>query len=478
MQGTWERRGALARQPGHREEIVKASGALVVLALVLVPVAAGANPGTAGVEAVVDGLFEPVRGQDLPGAAVIVLSGGETVYAKAYGMADVELGVPNTLDTKMRLASVTKSFTALAVLRLAEQGRLRLDDRLSEYLPDFQSGGRVTLRHLLTHTSGVPDFVSLDDARTVDLEFSPGERLNYSNTGYIILGRVISAVTGQTYEEHVREAILEPLGMSDTGCDHRELVLKRRAAGYLFSPALVNAEYSDTAAEPAAGGLYSTARDMVRFLRALQGGEIVGSETLERAFSPTPLAGGREGAYGYGFMVTRYRGLREIGHGGDISGFNSYVALYPDIDLAVIVLSNVGMWASGPLPKGADVAHQVVEEMAGDRLGPQFPAAVAVEGRTLDRYVGRYHVEAPPPVVAVMGDTVDIEREDDRLLTVGKQGRSEIVALSDTRFYSKLAPARIDFLSPGVDGGPDAILTLMDLREFPMTRVPASAETN
>jgi CubicO group peptidase (beta-lactamase class C family) len=459
--------------------MMKAMAMLATLALVAAPVAARTVPEMApGLEAAVDALFEPAREQPLPGAAVVVLRGGETVYAKAHGMADVELTVANTLDTKMRLASVTKSFTALTVLRLAEKGRLSLDAPLSDYLPDFQSGDRVTLRQLLTHTAGVPDFVSLDEAKSTPLEFTPGQRLNYSNTGYLVLGRVLETVTGESYEDLVREEILGPVGMGDTGCDRRERILKGRAAGYLFKPELVNAGYDDTAADPAAGGLYSTARDMVRFVRALQGGEIVGRDTLARAFSPTPLAGGREGAYGYGFMVTRYRGLREIGHGGDISGFNAYVALYPEFDLAVIVLENVGMWAPGPLPKGADVAHRVVEVMAGDRLGPLHPPAVPVEIATLDRYVGRYHVEAPPPVVAVMGDTLEIERQGEGLVAVGKQGPAEIVALSDTRFYSKAAPARIEFLPPGVDGGPDAILTLMDLREFPMTRVSASEGVN
>ena len=432
---------------------------------------AGAVEPTSDLEAAVDALFEPLRGKELPGAAVVVLRRGEAVYAKAHGMANVELGVANTVRTRMRLASVTKSFTALAVLRLAEQGRLGLDDPLTKYLPDFREGDRITLRHLLSHTAGIPDFVAFEEAKGGPLEFAPGERLNYSNTGYVALGRVLSVVTGRSYEEHLREAILEPLGMDDTGCDRRESVLKNRAAGYLFSPGLVNAEYSDTSSDPAAGGLHSTAEDMTRWVRALQKGEILPSGTLERVFAPTPLAGGRQGAYGHGFMVSRYRGLREIGHGGDISGFNSYFALYPEAELAVVVLSNVGMWAPGPVPKGADVAHRVVEVLAGHQLGPEYPPEAAVEAATLDRYVGRYLVEAPPPVVAVMGDVLEIAREGGRLVAVGRQGRAEIFALSETSFFSKAAPARIDFLPAGDEGGPDAILTMMELREFPLKRM-------
>jgi CubicO group peptidase (beta-lactamase class C family) len=440
--------------------------------MVVVGASASPAPPPAGLEAAIDALFEPVRGKDLPGAAVVVAQRGEVVYAKAHGLASVELDVANTLRTRLRLASVTKSFTALAVLQLVEQGRLGLDDPLAKYVPDFRGGDRISLRHLLSHTSGIPDFVGFDEAKSRPQEFAPGERLNYSNTGYVALGRVLAAVTGKSYEEHLRAAIFEPLGLTDTGCDRREAVLKHRAAGYLFAPELVNAAYSDTSADPAAGGLYSTAEDMLRWAQALQSGRIVAASTRDAAFTPVSLAGGRQGAYGFGFMVTRYKGLREVGHGGDISGFNAYVALYPEAQLAVVVLSNVGMWAPGPLPKAMDVAHRIVDVVAADRLGPEHPAEVALSAAALDRCVGRYRVEAPPPVVAVMGDTLEIARDGERLVATGKQGRVEIFAQSETSFFSKAAPMRIEFRPAAAQGVPDAILTLMELREFSMTRLP------
>jgi CubicO group peptidase (beta-lactamase class C family) len=303
---------------------------------------------------------------------------------------------------------------------------------------------------------------------------APGERLNYSNLGYAALGRVIEKVTGKTYEAQLQEAILDPLGMKDTGCDRRDAALQNRATGYLFDPAggVQLAEYTDSGKDFAAGGLYSTAEDMALWVRALLEGRIVSTATLEKAWTPVTLAGGRRGAYGYGFMLVPYRGLREIGHGGDISGFNSYVALYPTEKMAVVVLSNVGMRPPGPVPEAGAIAHEVVEVLAGDRLGPQWPPAVAVPLNVLDRYVGRYRIEVPPPVAAVMGDSLEIRRDGARLLAKGKQGETEIVPESPTEFYSKEGPVRICF-TPHEDGVPSrAVLRLMGLREFRLTLLP------
>ena len=150
-------------------------------------------------------------------------------------------------------------------------------------------------------------------------------------------------------------------------------------------------------------------------------------------------------------MLVPYRGLREIAHGGDISGFNSYVAIYPTEKLAVVVLSNVGMRPPGPVPEAGAIAHKVVEVLAGDRLGPQWPPTVALAPNVLDRYVGRYRIDAPPPIVAVMGDAIEIRRDGERLVAKGKQGEAEIVPESETEFYSKAGPVRISF-TPGATG--------------------------
>jgi CubicO group peptidase (beta-lactamase class C family) len=448
-----------------------------LLALASLAVAAGpvrAARETPGVSGRIDSLFAAAAGRPLPGAAVLVLRDGAVVHSKAYGLASVEAGTPNTPRTRFRLASVSKSFTALLVLQLVEQGRLRLDDPLEAFVPGVVGGDRMTIRHLLSHTAGMPDFMRFEDAAKLPRESAPGERLNYSNLGYSALGRVIEKVTGRSYEAHLREAILAPLGMKDSGCDRREAPPADRAVGYLFDPAggVKVAEYTDSGSDFAAGGLFSTTEDMALWVKGLLGGRIVSPATLEEAWTPVTLDGGRQGAYGYGFMLVPYRGLREVGHGGDISGFNSYVAFYPSEKLAVVVLSNVGMRPPGPLPDAGAIAHQVVEILAVDRLGPQWPPQVAIAPEALDRYVGRYRLDAPAPVLAVMGDAIEVRREGTRLLARGKQGEAEIFPESQTEFFSKAGPVRISFV-PGRDGSPSrAVLTLMGLREFRLTRLP------
>jgi CubicO group peptidase (beta-lactamase class C family) len=421
--------------------------------------------------AAVDAIFEPTAGKPMPGGVVVVLRAGAVVHSKAYGLANVETGEANTTRTRFRLASATKSFTALAVMQLVEQGRLSLDDPLEKYLPGFVGGERILVRHLLSHTAGLPDFMSLEQAMKIPPDGAPGERLNYSNIGYAALGRVIEKVTGRSYEDHLRQAIFEPLGMKDTGADLAEPGGKGVSVGYLFTPqaGVTKAEYTVTGRDAAAGGLHSTAEDMTAWVQGLLANRIVKASTLERMTTPVTLAGGRKGVYGYGFMLVPFRGVREFGHGGDISGFNTYVANYPDERLALIVLCNVGMRPPGPLPTAGDIAHKVVEA-AGVRLGPEWPTEVPVDASVLQRYAGRYRLVAPPPVIEVMGEAIEIKVEGTRVMASGKQGSAELFPESETSFFSKLGSVRLTFLR-GPDGAHnEAVLSLMGLREFRLER--------
>jgi CubicO group peptidase (beta-lactamase class C family) len=421
----------------------------------------------------IDALFAATGAGHWPGAAVVVMRDGAVVHSKAYGLASLEQGVANTPRTKFRLASVSKSFTALLVLRLVEEARLRLDDPLAKHLPGIAGGEAMTIHHVLSHTAGMPDFMSFEDAARLPREYAPGDRLNYSNLGYTALGRVIERVAGKTYEAFLREAILDPLGMKDSGGGWRGLPAEGRATGYVFDPGaggVVLAEDSD--ADLPSGGLYSTAEDMARWVSGLLDGRIVKAATVEKAWTPVVLNDGRRGAYGYGFMLAPYRGLREVAHGGDISGFNSYVAIYPGERLAVVVLANVGMRPPGPVPEAAAIAHEVVDAMAGDRLGPRWPPIVAVAPKVLDRYVGRYRIDAPPQVLEVMGAEVELRRDGERLVAKAKQGEAEIFPESETEFHSKAGPVRITFVRDEGGAPTRAILTLLGLREFRLVRLP------
>ena len=435
---------------------------------------AGQSQAPGPLAAKIDAIFDATRGQDQPGAAVIVLRDGQTVHSRAYGLANVELGVSNTTRTKFRIASLTKTFTALIVLQLVEQGRLRPEDKLAMYIPDFAGGDRITIHHLLSHTAGLPDFIPFDRAKSMQPESAPGERLNYSNIGYIALGKVIAKVTGRTYEEQLREAILAPLGMADTGVDRRGSILKNRASGYVRGPqgTLVNAEPAGSGHEPEAGGLYSTAEDLAVWVKALLAGRIVSLETLKKATTPVRLNDGRNGGYGYGFMLNTFRGLRELGHGGDIDGFNSYAAIYPDEQLAVVVLSNIGMHSAGVIPTGGEIAHRIVGMAAARTLGPEWPPVVDVPTTVLDQYVGRYRVEAPAMITGVMGDTIEFARDGSRLFATAKQGKAEVFAQSATTFYAKGTFATFTFI-PGSGAAPaSAVVTLAGVREYRLVKLP------
>jgi CubicO group peptidase (beta-lactamase class C family) len=421
----------------------------------------------------IDALFAAAGGGRWPGATVVVLRDGAVVHTTAYGLASIEQGVANSARTRFRLGSVSKSFTALLVLQLVERGRLRLDDPLEKYLPGAVGGDAMTIHHLLSHTAAMPDFMPFEQALTMPREYAPGDRLNYSNLGYTALGRVVEKVTGKTYETLLRESILDPLGMVDSGGGWRGLPPVGRATGYLFDPAANGVGVADTTdADLPSGGLYSTAEDMTRWVKGLLDGRIVSAETLEKAWAPVALRDGRRGAYGYGFMLAPYRGVREVAHGGDISGFNSYVAIYPTEKLAVVVLSNVGMRPPGPVPEAAAIAHEIVDAMAGERLGPRWPPTITLAPEVLDRYAGRYRIDAPAQVHEVMGEAIELRREGERLVAKGKQGEAEIFPESETEFHSKAGPVRIVFVR-GDGGAPvGAILTLMGLREFHLTRLP------
>ncbi len=203
-----------------------------------------------GEEQQVDALFAVIAGQDAPGASVLVLRYGKTLLEKGYGYANLEHRVPNTPETKFRLGSVTKSFTALAILQLSDAGKLRLDDPIGKYLADAPHGDQITVRHLLTHTSGVRS------AASDLLEFTPGERINYSNTGYRLLGKIVEAVSGTSWEDYLQAHVFAPAGMRDTGCDHAARLLPHRSAGYFFDgkSGYVNAPPEDISQTAGAAG--------------------------------------------------------------------------------------------------------------------------------------------------------------------------------------------------------------------------------
>lgn len=445
----------------------------LVLLTLLTPATRAEDPAPPTHATAVDALFAAVEGTEAPGAAVLVARDGRVLLEKAWGLANIELGVPNTPQTRFRIASVTKPFTAIAVLMLEDEGRLHLDDPVSRYLPDYPHGARLTVRHLLTHTGGLPDFVSVEQSGQMPLESDPGARLNYSNTGYALLGRIVERVTGESYGSFLATRLFEPLHMTATGIDDPKTITKHRAAGYIRGDAgaLLSVPLGDPGDEPFAGGLSSTVGDLYRLVRGLEQGTVLRRETLRRAWTPVVLPPGRPGAYGLGWMTGSYRGLREVGHGGDIDGYNAWLAVYPEARCTIVVLSNLSMHARTPLPPAADLGHRIADVYLADRLAPAQVRQVTLSAATLDRYVGRYRLEAPQTVLNVAGEVFTITRDGDSLFGEDRTMKAPLRAESDTVFASTVAPITITFAVDANGNAREGIVSLAGLREFRITRI-------
>lgn len=332
-------------------------------------------------EAVDTVVLELMKRRHVPGVSLAVVRDGEVVLAKGYGLADVELDAPATPDTVYQLASVTKTFTAAAVMLLVRDGKLALDDKIGDRLADLPEAWRpVTVRQLLSHTSGIKSYTSvegfhkttrkdyapreiLDLVAKAPLEFPPGEKWNYSNTGYFLLGMLIEKASGQTYSAFMADRVFKPLGMGRTRTNDLKAVIPGRALGYAFNGReLENGEYTSPTQPFAAGMLVSTVVDLAKWDAALAEGTLLDAATLQQMWAPTKLAGGEEAGYGFGWQVSKTGERRSVSHGGGIPGFSTELLRYPDDRLTVIVLTNLEGGHSESIAKG--VAGLYVPELA------------------------------------------------------------------------------------------------------------------
>jgi len=326
-----------------------------ILALVVCTACATAG----GPRVTVDDLFTAYSGPTVPGASVVVISDGRVVVRRAYGMADLEHHVAATPEADYRLASVSKQFTAMAVMLLAQDGKLRYDQSVHDFLPELPAAARsATVRHLLNHTSGLWDYEDLvPESRTAQLDdrdvlgllaskdslyFRAGTQYRYSNSGYVLLGIIVARVSGMSYPDFLRTHIFTPLGMGATvahveGSD----TISRRAYGY--SPrggAFVPTDQSVTSATLGDGGIYTNVDDMTRWDQALYGPELVAAATMELATTPPQLPAGAQTEYGFGWFVDRYRGEKRWRHTGETSGFRNVILRFPGRRLTIIILTN------------------------------------------------------------------------------------------------------------------------------------------
>jgi CubicO group peptidase (beta-lactamase class C family) len=308
-----------------------------------------------------DDVITPLVTPGGPGAAVAVRHRGEVIHAAGYGLADVEWGNPIDTDTVFRIGSISKQFTAAAILRLADQGKLSIDDRVEAHLPDYPVDGRtITLRHLLNHTSGIKSYTAIPEimqvrgasdvsvSQIIDVfkdrpaDFQPGARYLYNNSGYILLTAIIEAVSGKRFEAFLRDELLAPLGLDRTSYLHTRPIVAKRAQGYdLGRRGLVNAAWLAMSWPQGAGALGSTVNDLLAWDAALHSGKVLSPQSYAAMIAPGQLNDGSPIGYGLGVARRPYRDRAVISHGGGINGFITYLAHFPDDDLSVVVLSNL-----------------------------------------------------------------------------------------------------------------------------------------
>ena len=408
----------------------------------------------------VDQLFATWDKPESPGAAIAVIKDGAVVYKRGYGSANLEYNVPITPQTVFHVASVSKQFTAFAIALLASQGKLSLDDDIRKHLPEVPDfGKKITIRHLIHHTSGLRDQWTLlgmagwrlDDVITKEhimkmvrhqkeLNFDPGAENLYSNTGYTLLAVIAERVSGQSFRDYTEANIFKPLGMSNTHFhDDHERIVKNRAYSYFsnekggFRAAPLN--YANVGAT----SLFTTAEDLARWVINFEDKKLGGADVIKQMQQQGVLNSGKQLGYAFGLGIGPYRGLNTVGHSGGDAAYRSFAFWFPDQRFGVVVLSNLG--SLNP----QQMARRVADLYLADKLTPEPPkppaaerTAVKVDPAIFDAYAGRYLLD---------GRTlVTISKEDNKLMgQAAGQSKSEMIPQSETTFFVKEANSEVTF---------------------------------
>lgn len=401
-------------------------------------------------------LRDCVKGE-VPGVAVLVARDGQVVFQGAYGLADVEKRTPVALETKFRIGSVTKQFTAAAILRLADEGKLAITDSLAKYYPDFPQASAITLRHLLTHTSGLhsytdkPAFMAgvskpvtpaelIASFQADPPDFAPGTNFRYCNSGYFLLGEIAAKVSGQSFADYLRTAFFEPLEMKDTGILVNATPPEAMARGYAAAEGKATLALDwDMSWAGGAGALYSTVGDLLRWNEALHGGRVLKPESLRAMTTANPLPPGANGLnYGFGLTISEVARFPAISHSGGLQGWSSDLVWLPAQRLMVVALANAMPAVPGlePASMTRDLAARFLAEEIAKLPAPAEDKTV--DPKSYAAFVGRYDYQS-----AVMTVTV----ENDRLFAqLTGQERFEIFPKSADEYFFKVAAAQVVFL--------------------------------
>lgn len=435
------------------------------------------NPAQVTLANRIDAAIAPRYRPGEPGAVVLVVKDGQVLFRKAYGEADTLTHTPLSPDMAMPIGSMTKQFTAVAVMLLAEGGKLSVSDPITRYLPNYPTQGKaMTIEHLLTQTSGIPDYATTPDwpssmghevspTALIDsfsrrpLDFEPGAKYEYSNSNYILLGAIIEKASGVPYAQFLEQQIFLPLGMNETGYPNARRGNTALAAGHtLVEGGFVHSPHYSPSQLYSAGGMLSTVDDLGRWNKAIDAGRLLSAAGWKRVFTPY---GPREGTseYGYGFQIgDSWQNTMTIRHGGRVPGFESFAMRLPEQQMYVAVLSN--------LDGGRTPPYEVAQRAALATMGKALPAALSVtlDNKAFDAYVGRYQMEGIAMVV-------EIRRDGDKYLaSLTGQGTFELKALSETHFFAESAGAELQF-EKNLNGVIDRFVLLQGPRRITAVRV-------
>ncbi|HAC16663.1 MAG TPA: serine hydrolase [Bacteroidetes bacterium] len=391
--------------------------------------------------------------------SILVAQHDQVLLDKGYGYANLEWKIHNSPSTKFRIASLTKQFTAVAILLLEEQRKLKITDLLNKYMTDAPDAWNdITIFHLLNHTSGIPNYTKfpnfsafttspktpeqqIDYFRDKPLQFKPGSDFEYNNSAYVLLGYLIEKLSGQSYQDFIVEHIFKPHAMNDSGYDSHAEIILYRASGYMVSPnEFRNADYLDMSIPYSGGSLYSTTHDLLRWEERLFGGKILSSASLNKMIKPFI------NNYGLGIMIQPIEGQQTIMHAGGTSGFSTFMLYSPKKQLTVIILANLN-----PLGFVAqDIAFKMVTLANGNTVTlPTERKEVVVSSNILAKYVGTYNVN---PYVGPYGRTsfkqIDITLENGYLMMrVTNEPKIRLYSESETQFFGKIPDAQIEFIN-------------------------------
>ncbi|MBP7641763.1 MAG: serine hydrolase [Saprospiraceae bacterium] len=414
------------------------------------------NTNAQALEKTFDQLLNEKFPADQPGAAVLVAKDGKIIYHKGFGMANLELDVKMQPQMVFEIGSITKQFTAVSILMLMEEGKLKLDDDITKFIPDYPTHGhKITIHHLLTHTSGIKSYTSMEswlplwrkDMEPKDMidffkgepmDFAPGTKYLYNNSAYFILGYVIEKASGMPYDQFLKTKIFEPLGMKSSLYGSNSQIIKNRASGYQKEEKIINTEYLSLTQPYAAGSIMSSVGDLFIWHQAIQSNKLIKKQTIDLAYTNYTLNDGTKINYGYGWGINEIYGSPTIEHSGGIFGYNTNAIYLPKESVFVTVFSNTDFISSS----------EVSTKMAAIAIGkpaPELKDEIQLSPSDLQKFVGLYEFEE--------GVQRNITLEDGHLYSqrVGGDAKFRLIAMKPNLFAYTGELSTIEFMGNGKD---------------------------